>query len=723
MKKLAALTLLLIVTLAPCGFTLEAPTITEKPQPAAAPSVDQLFDSLQSAALTHIWEPVGRLVGLARTDGGAIATRFEETLGASKDAKVRLACARALCQVNRAEKAAAALADLVEHAESAEIRRATASAITLSVQLHGNQTVLNALAAALKAEKDDACRIVLARSHMRITKANDGRDALKELLQKSTDPDIRDEAALVLAENGGLSLPEVRARVLALFTEPTERGERALNLLKRAESAAKAPSNDPALAKGIDLIKELTTTIRAAYADETKIDYDKLFQNAAKGMVKGLDPFSQYLEPTELKNLQESLHQEYAGIGAYVGLRDNAFIITSPIFKSPAYEAGLRALDVILEIDGQKVSALLDKGGLNAVIDKLKGKAGSEVKLKYRRRGFGKPVDITIVRQEIKVESVFATMFPGDIAYIRLTKFGESSTKEMRDAVAEYVKKQNAKGLVFDLRDNGGGLLKAGVDIADLFLAGKKLVVYSEGRKEFSPRRDFFSTGGPEDEAVPMVTLVNGGTASASEIVSGALQDHKRALLVGEKTFGKGSVQQILNVNATNNETRLRLTIAKYFLPSGRSIHEKGIDPEIVQKQREPNGWVLETLADLRRKNVFEDFVRKSWDANKELYMKLAQFDNRDCSAWPGFDEFYAGLHTTAPKDDIRVELRYVARHLAQEYRKSEFAADLEEDLILQRGVYEVLKKANIDPATHPEYKAFPETFKEPAKDTKKDEE
>ena len=711
--------ILAALILSSVGFCAE--TAKDK-VPLASASVDQLFERIESQTADDIWEAAGRLVKFGRSDGGAIVARLEEKLASSKSEKVRLACARALCQLNKTEKAGAALAELVEHGESAETRRLAGSAIALAISLHGNERVLQALTNALKNERDEMARIVLARSLMRVSKNLDGGDALKSLLSNSADPAVRDEAALVLGENGGLLIPEVRARVFSLFAEPTERGERALNLLKHADTTAKAPPSDPAYAKGIELIQELTNAIRAAYADETKINFDKLFQNAAKGMVRGLDPFSQYLEPAEVKNLQDSLHQDYAGIGAFVGMRDNAFIITSPIFKSPAYEAGLRALDVIQEIDGQKVSSLLEAGGMNAVIDKLKGKIGTTVNVKYRRRGFGKPIEVAIVRQDIKVQSVFATMFPGNIAYIRLIKFGERSADEMRAAMDDLVKKQNAKALVFDLRDNGGGLLRAGVEIADLFLGGHKLIVYSEGRKEFSPRKDFFATGGAEDETLPMAVLVNNGTASASEIVSGALQDHKRAPLIGEKTFGKGSVQQILDVRATGNETRLRLTIAKYYLPSGRSIHEKGIEPDILVKPRDSNGWILETLAELRRTNVFEDFIRKSWDANKELYSKLAQFDCRDCNAWPGFEEFYKGLKTTAPRDDVRAELRYIARHLAQEWRKSEFAADLQEDKVLQRGLYEVLKKTGIDPAAFPEYKDLPQTFKETA-ETKKDEE
>ena len=697
------------------GLCADAPVAA----PAAAASVDQLIQHLEMPNAGDVFETIGRLVKIGRTDGGIVTARLEQELTASKDDTLRLACARGLCQLAKPDKAAGVLADLVEHGVSAETRRLTGNAIALAINLHGNVQLLKALDAALKNERDAMTRISLARSHMRFSKNFEGRDVLKDLLLTSTDPNVRDEAALVLAENGHLAIPEVRTRVFGLFSEPTERGERALNLLKRADAAAKPPPSDPAFAKGIDLIQELIGAIRAAYPDEKKIDYEKLFQNAAKGMVRGLDPFSQYMEPSEVKTLQDSLHQDYAGIGAFVGMRDNAFIITSPIFKSPAYEAGLRALDVIQEIDGYKVSSLIETGGMNAVIDKLKGKAGSAVALKYKRRGYGKPIEVSIVRQDIKVQSVFATLFPGNIGYIRLIRFGERSAEEMRTAVDDLVKKQNAKALIFDLRDNGGGLLKAGVEIADLFLAGNKLIVYSEGRKEFSPRRDFFSTGGPEDEALPMVVLVNGGTASASEIVSGALQDHKRAPLIGEKTFGKGSVQQILDVHATGNETRLRLTIAKYYLPSGRSIHETGIEPDIVAKPREPNGWILETLAELRHSNVFEDFVRSSWDANKELYTKLAQFDGRDCNAWPGFEAFYLGLKTTAPRDDIRAELRYIARHLAQEWNKSEFAADIEEDRILQRGLFEVLKKSNVDFAAFPEYKELPKMFKEvePQKD------
>jgi C-terminal peptidase prc len=349
---------------------------------------------------------------------------------------------------------------------------------------------------------------------------------------------------------------------------------------------------------------------------------------------------------------------------------------------------------------------------MNGVISKLKGPPGTPVKVKYYRRGFAKGVEVTILREKIRVESVFHIMLPGAIGYIRLVRFGERSSEEMQAALDDLLGKQKARAVILDMRDNPGGLLRAGVDIADKFLADKKLIVYSEGNKEFSPRKDYFASGGAEDESYPLVALVGAGSASASEIVAGALQDHKRGVLVGEKTYGKGSVQQIMPLRTTDKQTQLRLTIAKYYLPSGRCIHEKGVEVDVEIKLPETHSWIIEKLAELRRKGVFEDYVRGTWERNKELCMRLAVSDEGNCANWPGFEEFYHKLHTQVERAEIRAEVRAITRRMVQDEQKRELVVDLQEDDVLQRGVLETLKKLAIDPATIAEYKGLPEKFK-----------
>jgi hypothetical protein len=281
----------------------------------------------------------------------------------------------------------------------------------------------------------------------------------------------------------------------------------------------------------------------------------------------------------------------------------------------------------------------------------------------------------------------------------------------MQAALEQLFKQQHAQALVLDLRNNPGGLLRAGVDIANQFLPEKKLIVYSKGNKNFG-RKEYYSTVTPGNESFPMVVLVGAGSASASEIVAGALQDLKRAQLIGEKTFGKGSVQQIMPLRATGNETQLKLTVAKYFLPSGRCIHEKGVDVDIEVKPSETHGWVEEKLIGLRQQAVFDDYFTKRWQDHKDLFLKLAGSDGGGCENWPDFDVFYQSLHTQVEPAAIRAELRGVARRLAQDELKREFVVDLQEDDVLQRGVLEVLKKLNTDPLTIAEYKTLPEKFK-----------
>jgi carboxyl-terminal processing protease len=670
---------------------------------------DEIFKRIASAKPDQIWEPAARLVRLARMNGDAVSERLTNGLK-SPDQKVQLVCARALCQIEQNEAAGGLLIALAQSGKEPEIRRLAANAIGLTTTLYGDEKTGAALAAALKQEPDELTRISLARSLWRVSSSNEGHDELMRLLAQSKDKAVQDEAAVVLAENGFTHLNEVRARLLNLYAEPTPQGERAFNLLRRFEDDSNK-KKDTKLAQGEQLLRELLRTIKNAYPDETKCDIDKLFENAAKGMINGLDPFSQYMDRDEVKATQEMLQQDYGGIGAYVGLRNGQFVITSPIYGSPADKAGLRALDVINEVNGEKTGDMVDKGGINGVIAKLKGEPGTSVKLKYFRRGFLKPVEISIVRERIRVESVFSTMLPGRIGYLRLTRFGERSVEEMEKALAA-LKKDGARALVFDLRDNPGGLLRAGVEIADKFLKGGKLIVYSQGNADFSPRKDYFATGGDEDEALPLVCLVGAGSASASEIVAGALQDHKRAPLIGEKTYGKGSVQQIMPVKATDRQTQLRLTIAKYYLPSGRCIHEKGVEVDVEVKPSELHGWTVEKLVELRRRNIFEDHVRNTWDQNKDAYLKLAVNDDRKWENWPGFEAFYQGLHTVLDRNDVRAELRSNVRRRAQDETKKELVVDLEEDDVLQRGVLEALSKLNENPDGFAEYKALPEKFK-----------
>ncbi|MBE7466979.1 MAG: PDZ domain-containing protein [Planctomycetes bacterium] len=688
-----------------------------------------ILETIREAPLDEVWESVGRLVRLGRLPDSPVAELLEQALK-DPDDKVRLASARALCQLGQTDPAGTTLLTLLKDSKDAQVRRYAATAVGLTPKLYGHKGATEALVAALEAETAAENKIAAARALWRISGRSEAKALLAQTMRTSREKAARDESALALAEMGFLVakdewegrpeealLRDVFERLEDLKDEPTERGQRADNLFNTLEADAQRLMH-PEMQDGFRLMREVLGWVQKAYPDEAKgNDLEALFEHASKGLIDALDPFSEYLDREEVKATQEMLRQDYGGIGAYVGVRDNKFTIISPIYGSPADRAGLRSMDVILEVDGHDTSEMIDDGGMNTVITRLKGEPGSPVKLKYFRKGFMKALEVTIIRDSIKVQSVYHALLPGHIGYIRLTRFGERSTEEMKEALAELVDKQKVKGMIFDLRDNPGGLLRTGVEIADQFLSGGKLIVYSQGRDEFAPYKPFYSHGGADREEFPMVCLVNNGSASASEIVAGCLQHYKRAQLIGEKTYGKGSVQQIIPLRATRRETQLRLTIAKYYLPSGQCIHEKGIEPDGAQAQSEYDDWTWRQIYELREARTFENFVRDRWDANKASFLLLSEWDGRETAKYPDFDAFYEGLKDRRiARDDVRSEIRRVVRRMAQDEMRQEFACDLQEDQVLQRGVFELSKKMPVDLAGIVQYRELAEKFKNAAK-------
>jgi carboxyl-terminal processing protease len=299
-----------------------------------------------------------------------------------------------------------------------------------------------------------------------------------------------------------------------------------------------------------------------------------LLEHAIRGMLAGLDPHSSYLNEEEFSELQEGTSGEFGGLGIEVGQEDGFIKVISPIDDTPAQRAGVKAGDLIVRLDEKPVKGM----SLEEAVNLMRGKPGSEVVLTIAREGLEKPLRITIVRDVIKVASVKGRFLEEGFAYIRLSHFQSRTTEDMLKKISQLKGESKAgiKGLVLDLRNNPGGILNGAVAISDAFLTDG-IVVYTQGRTEDS-RLDF--NAAPDDvlEGAPMVVLVNGGSASASEIVAGALQDHKRAIIMGSQTFGKGSVQTIIPVTKT---AAVKLTTARYFTPSGRSIQGEGIKPDI----------------------------------------------------------------------------------------------------------------------------------------------
>lgn len=316
---------------------------------------------------------------------------------------------------------------------------------------------------------------------------------------------------------------------------------------------------------------EVMDRIKSAYVEP--VDDKTLLENAIKGMLSNLDPHSAYLEPEAFAELQESTSGEFGGLGIEVGTEDGFVKVVSPIDDTPASKAGIQPGDLIVKIDGQPTKGL----SLMEAVDKMRGKAGSKITLTLVREG-GRPFDVVLTRAVIKVKSVKSQLLDDGYGLIRISQFQVNTGDEVGKALGK-LRKDNGKklsGVVLDLRNNPGGVLQAAVEVADHFLK-KGLIVYTEGRIANSELR-FNADPADASEGVPLVVLINGGSASASEIVAGALQDHKRGVLMGTDSFGKGSVQTVLPLN---NDRALKLTTALYFTPNGRSIQAQGIIPDI----------------------------------------------------------------------------------------------------------------------------------------------
>ena len=316
---------------------------------------------------------------------------------------------------------------------------------------------------------------------------------------------------------------------------------------------------------------EVLDRIKAAYVEP--VDDKTLLENAIKGMLSNLDPHSAYLEPEAFAELQESTSGEFGGLGIEVGIEDGFIKVVSPIDDTPASKAGIEAGDLIVKIDGKPTKGM----SMIEAVGMMRGKPGSNISLSLVREG-GKPFTVELSRAVIKVNSVKSQMLEPGYGYLRVTQFQINTGEEVGKALARLRKENGGKlnGLVLDLRNNPGGVLQAAVEVSDHFLKDG-LIVYTEGRIANSELR-FNADLADASEGVPLVVLINGGSASASEIVAGALQDHKRGVVMGTDSFGKGSVQTVLPLN---NDRALKLTTALYYTPNGRSIQAQGIVPDI----------------------------------------------------------------------------------------------------------------------------------------------
>lgn len=324
----------------------------------------------------------------------------------------------------------------------------------------------------------------------------------------------------------------------------------------------------------LNLFGEVLERAKNSYVDE--VSDEQLIQSAINGMLVSLDPHSSYMDGKDFRYMSEQTQGKFGGLGIEVTMESGVVKVVSPIDDTPAHKAGLKPGDYIVNIDGQPVVGMT----LNDAVDKMRGKIGSKVKLTIRRFN-QKPFDVTIKREEIKIQTVKSSIKSEDVAYVRITSFSDNTDKMVEKAVKEAKKKLkgNLKGIILDIRNNPGGLLDQAVSVSDLFLNQGEIVSTRSRNEEDTVK--YNAKKGDIADGLPIVIIVNDGSASASEIVAGALQDHKRAVILGEKTFGKGSVQTVIPLG---KHGAMRLTTARYYTPSGRSIQVKGIEPDVAVK-------------------------------------------------------------------------------------------------------------------------------------------
>jgi len=362
--------------------------------------------------------------------------------------------------------------------------------------------------------------------------------------------------------------------------------------------------------ESIELFTDVLAIVKKSYVEE--VDTKKIIYGAINGMLASLDPHSSFMPPDTFKELKLDTKGEFGGLGIEISIKDGLLTVISPIEDTPAYRAGLKPGDQILKIDDKFTKDLT----IMDAVKKMRGVKGSKVTLTIMREGFDKPKEFPLTRDIIQVKSVKFKMLDDGYGYVRIAQFQEKTADDLQKALASLneTSKGKLKGLVLDLRNDPGGLLDQAVKVSETFLDEGKLIVYTEGREKDSQMK-FNSRKSEKQPNYPVVALINSGSASASEIVAGALQDHKRAVIMGVQSFGKGSVQTIIPLS---DNSGLRLTTAKYFTPSGRSIQAKGITPDIVVERIELAATEKKESMHLREKDLENHFENDKKEQSSE---------------------------------------------------------------------------------------------------------
>ncbi len=699
--------------------------------------IDKLLERLEEREGEAYWSAVQRIEDLGE-NAMPIVSNWMGRAGE----RGRLACAKILLEIGELEdgdKALLVLDSLASKAKDTEVQIAAIRLLSLHGEVDEVQPMIQTIV-----EKSGNPKVVIAaaKSLWDLNRSSKARDRLVRFLE-SRDLSTKREAALTLAEMNYFE-GEVRSVLRQLKSEPSRLGQRAVNvdsLLRLSRQLDRRLDRGEVVLEGVDptkllkikeerireleeavekakaaqpkadassggsggnyaaLLEEIATKIQERYVDENKATRERLFKSAIRGMIGDLDPFSSFMDVEDTKTFHESISGEYFGIGAHVNKRDDGPLeIRKILYGGPAHKAGVRSGDEVIKVDGNNI---LDESR-QEVVSKLKGPADTKIVLTIDRMGSEMPLEIIVTRGRVEVPTVYSRLLPQHIGYVRLTKFGDRSEEDFLEAL-DRLEKAEMNGLVIDLRDNPGGLRETAVRIVDQFVGEEELPILTQkGRTsdETSTAADPF-----ERPNYPIAILVNGSSASASEIVAGALQDYGRAVIVGKRTFGKGSVQQVLQLSkraasTLGGEARLRLTVQYYFLPLGRCVHtifdengevveRGGIDPDIRVDAEAPATWRLQAMSDLQSNDLIRSYVSTNLEALKEIYDTPRA---RDPKSFPDFDELYKSLDTKLPEDDVRAVVRFRVRRRVEDEVGRDFAGDYVEDRQLQQAILSVLE-------------------------------
>ncbi len=620
------------------------------------------------------------------------------------------------------------------------------------------------LALAADGERAPELRMRAAQGAYTLAVEADGRDEARTLLRGflgSDAPELRAEAALALAGasaqpiEGALrrelerleKLPDARgdlARALLKEERLRDHYERKLRDQREAQTAGSLPPELVELSAVLQMIEE-------RHLEGGKVTEKQLVEAGIEGMLQWMDQHSSYLSSEDYARFFQELEAEYGGIGAYVNTDPDTglFTIVQPIYSGPAYVAGLKTDDKIVRIDDWPT---LGKDR-DEIIKRLKGQPGTTVKLYVWRRGMdGELIDrpteemaVTVERALVEIPAGTWQLLPGGVGLVQLDTFSRVAMEELKGWLP-MLRENGMRALVLDLRSNSGGLLDEAREVAELFLDKGNVVVSTEGRGQSRPQVLKTRRNPLLPPEMPMVVLTGRMTASAAEIVSGALQDHQRATVVGKTTFGKGSVQQLLPVEGAAQDEwkdenqngrwdpwepitvdhdkdgevdyapRVKLTIARYLLPSGRSIHRElddegnlispgGVEPDFKVDFPPIERWEYEEEVRLRKTGQMRRYVDERWEANRALFNQLALNDGRNPGLYPDFDQLMTTLGTTLGRDDVRRILRSEIRRRVQDERGVAFPlGDFVEDVQLQKAIQLALEKLGEEPANIPEF-------------------